>query len=123
MDVEKRLTAEKALEHPWLKSVLGEQKEQEEKVDPKILNLLRNFRSTAKFKKEALRVIVNQLNEKDIKNLKEAFRVIDKDNSGMISFEELRRVCFKHMNSLILNFLLFFILKYNNQSQKTSIEV
>ena len=29
------------------------------------------------------------LNESEIKNLKEAFKIIDSDNSGMISFEEL----------------------------------
>ena len=43
------------------------------KLDPKILNILKNFRSTAKFKKEALRVMVNMLNESEIKNLKETF--------------------------------------------------
>lgn len=46
---------------------------EKKKLDPKILNILKNFRSTAKFKKEALRVMVNMLNESEIKNLKEAF--------------------------------------------------
>lgn len=58
-------------------------------MDPKIINLLKNFRSTAKFKNEALRVMVNMLNESEIKNLKDAFKIIDADNSGMISFKEL----------------------------------
>ena len=67
-----------------------EEKETEKlKLDPKIFNILKNFRSTAKFKKEVLRVMVNMLNESDIKNLKEAFKIIDSDNSGLISFEEL----------------------------------
>lgn len=60
------------------------------KLDPKILNILRNFRSTARFKKEALRVMVNMLNESEIKNLKQAFQIIDSDNSGLISFQELQ---------------------------------
>ena len=30
------------------------------------------------------------LNESEIKNLKESFKIIDSDNSGMISFEELQ---------------------------------
>ena len=67
-----------------------EEQESENKLDPKIFNILKNFRSTAKFKTEALRVMVNMLNESDIKNLKEAFKIIDSDNSGMISFEELQ---------------------------------
>ena len=50
------------------------------------------FRSTARFKTEALRVMVNMLNESEIKNLKEAFKIIDSDNSGMISVKELQEV-------------------------------
>ena len=36
--------------------------------------------------------MVNMLNESEIKNLKDAFKIIDSDNSGMISFKELQEV-------------------------------
>ena len=51
-----------------------------------------NFRSHAKFKQEALRVLVNMMNEEEINNVKRMFREIDKNNTGYISPEELMNV-------------------------------
>ena len=42
-------------------------------IDPKILNLLKNFRTTSKFRTEVMKVLVNQLNEREIESLKNAF--------------------------------------------------
>ncbi len=38
-------------------------------IDPNILNMLKQFRTPTKFQKEVMKVIINQLNEKDITNL------------------------------------------------------
>ena len=87
----KRLSAEKALKHPWFDLMLLNESPKRSKhpVDPNIIRNLKNFHIASRFKKEALKVIVNMLNEKEIKNLRETFRLIDKDSSGMISYEEL----------------------------------
>ena len=94
VDVNKRMGSEHALNHPWLNSNVLENDFNEGKkvIEPKIINLIKNFRGASVLKKEAMRIIVNNLSENEIKNLRDAFRLIDKDNSGMISVEELKKV-------------------------------
>ncbi|WP_298891797.1 EF-hand domain-containing protein, partial [uncultured Serinicoccus sp.] len=43
-----------------------------------------------KLKKMALRVIAESLSEEEIGGLKELFKMIDTDNSGTITFDELK---------------------------------
>jgi len=42
------------------------------------------------FQKEVVKFLINHINEKDIKDLKEIFTLIDKDNNGLISPNELK---------------------------------
>jgi len=91
-DVKKRLTAAQALEHEWFQLELLSKGAEIPQVDEKVIKMLRNFRTTAKFRKEALKVMVNFLNDAEIKNLKDAFRYIDKDKTGMITVQELQQV-------------------------------
>lgn len=58
------------MNHPWLKQKFKENKEEKTPIDPQIVNIIKNFRSAGKFKKEVLKVIVNQLTEKEIKKLR-----------------------------------------------------
>ena len=93
VDVNKRMGSEQALNHAWFHSnSKDEHKEGKKVIEPQIINLIKNFRGASILKKEAMRIIVNNLSENEIKNLREAFRLIDKDNSGMISIEELKKV-------------------------------
>jgi len=71
-----------------------------DEVDSKILNMIKNFRSTSKFKNEVMKILVNQLTEKEIQGLKEFFQQIDKDNSGMITVDELAEVMKKSGNEM-----------------------
>ncbi|KAL4439082.1 hypothetical protein ABPG74_008857 [Tetrahymena malaccensis] len=105
VDSKKRMTVDQALKHPW---ILKYQKKQSftpsivksgsttaqdlDFVDPKIINMLKNFRSPCKLRTEVMKVLVNQLNEKEIEDLKTAFRQIDKDQTGMIKVHELKDV-------------------------------
>ena len=67
LDPCKRMTAEQALAHVWLKE--GGKKE-ETKLDGRILELLRGFRNVQALKREAMRIIVSFCSETEIKNLK-----------------------------------------------------
>eukprot|EP00828_Plagiopyla_frontata_P007965 TRINITY_DN13872_c0_g1_i1.p1 TRINITY_DN13872_c0_g1~~TRINITY_DN13872_c0_g1_i1.p1 ORF type:complete len:233 (-),score=43.31 TRINITY_DN13872_c0_g1_i1:103-801(-) len=84
------MTTGQALEHPWIASrEEKKQAQQKKQVDPQVISLLRNFKSTSRFKREALRVMVNLLNENELKHLQENFQIIDLDRSGMISLQEM----------------------------------
>lgn len=60
--------------------------------DKTILTTLSSKKHVNKLKKEVLKVLINRLTHKDILNLKEAFNVIDIENTGMITVQELMMV-------------------------------
>lgn len=80
-DPKKRIKPSQALNHAWFldsnrrKSTTVNMENQN--VDPKIMSMLKNFRSGSTFKNEVMKVLVNQLNEKEIQSLKDAFQAID----------------------------------------------
>ena len=88
----RRIKAGDAAKHAWFNKGKISVDNGDKEIDPKIISLLRNFRGVQKFRKEALKVIVSQLEENEIKNLKEAFRKFDRDNSGKICYNELKTV-------------------------------
>lgn len=53
--------------------------------------MLKTYRIGAKFKKEVMKVLVNQMNEKDLARLQQIFKNIDVDNSGTITVQELHQ--------------------------------
>nr|KJB75530.1 hypothetical protein B456_012G045700 [Gossypium raimondii] len=55
-----------------------------------LLSRLKQFSAMNKLKKMALRVIAERLSEEEIGGLKELFKMIDTDNSGTITYEELK---------------------------------
>ncbi|ONK68844.1 uncharacterized protein A4U43_C05F16600 [Asparagus officinalis] len=86
-DPRKRLTAHEVLCHPWLE-VGG--MAPDKPLDSAVLSRLKQFSAMNKLKKMALRVIAESLSEEEIAGLKELFKMIDTDNSGQITFEELK---------------------------------
>ncbi|XP_018721792.2 calcium-dependent protein kinase 1 [Eucalyptus grandis] len=83
----KRITAHQVLCHPWIQ-VDGVAPDKP--LDSAVLSRLKQFSAMNKFKKMALRVIAESLSEEEIAGLKEMFKMIDTDNSGLITFEELK---------------------------------
>lgn len=59
-------------------------------LDSAVISRLKQFSAMNKVKKMALRVIAERLSEEEIGGLKELFKMIDTDNSGTITFEELK---------------------------------
>ena len=85
-DTAKRLTAEEALEHPWL---TGETTSGTPMVLDVLTNL-KNFSAHSKFKQGILNLMVNTLTENDLQKLKKLFTEIDADGNG-VSEQHQRR--------------------------------
>ncbi|KAL6989168.1 Mitogen-activated protein kinase cpk1 [Sarracenia purpurea var. burkii] len=86
-DPKKRLTAHEVLCHPW---VQVEGVAPDKPLDSAVLSRMKQFSAMNKLKKMALRVIAENLSEEEIAGLKQMFKMIDTDNSGQITFEELK---------------------------------
>uniref|UniRef100_A0ACD6A1G3 Uncharacterized protein n=1 Tax=Avena sativa TaxID=4498 RepID=A0ACD6A1G3_AVESA len=86
-DPKKRLTAHEALCHPW---VCVDGVAPDKPLDSAVLSRLKQFSAMNKLKKMALRVIAESLSEEEIAGLKEMFKMLDTDNSGHITLDELK---------------------------------
>ncbi|CAL1354221.1 unnamed protein product [Linum trigynum] len=86
-DPKRRITAAQVLDHPWLKEG-GEASDKP--IDSAVLSRMKQFRAMNKLKKLALKVIAENLSKDEIQGLKSMFANIDTDNSGTITYEELK---------------------------------
>jgi calcium-dependent protein kinase len=82
-----RLTAHEVLCHPW---ICENGVAPDRAIDPAVLSRLKQFSAMNKLKKMALRVIAESLSEEEIAGLREMFQAMDTDNSGAITFDELK---------------------------------
>ncbi|XP_019153957.1 PREDICTED: calcium-dependent protein kinase 20-like [Ipomoea nil] len=87
-DPKRRPTAHEILCHPWVR-VGGVAPDKP--LDSAVLSRLKQFSAMNKLKKIAVRVIAETLSEEEIAGLKEMFKMIDTDNSGQITLEELKK--------------------------------
>ncbi|GAV72920.1 Pkinase domain-containing protein/EF_hand_5 domain-containing protein, partial [Cephalotus follicularis] len=86
-DPKKRLTSAQVLEHSWLREG-GEASDKP--INNAVLTRMKQFRAMNKLKKLALKVIAQNLSTEEIQGLKAMFKNIDTDNSGTITYEELK---------------------------------
>lgn len=82
-----RLTAHEVLCHPWVKI---DGVAPDKPLDSAVLSRLTQFSAMNKLKKMALMVIAESLSEEEIAGLKEMFKMIDTDDSGQITLDELK---------------------------------
>ncbi|KAI4375446.1 hypothetical protein MLD38_013312 [Melastoma candidum] len=82
-----RLTAHEVLCHPW---ICENGVAPDRALDPAVLSRLKQFSAMNKLKKMALRVIAERLSEEEIAGLREMFHTMDTDNSGAITYDELK---------------------------------
>mmetsp|Transcript_54851 Transcript_54851/g.151182 ORF Transcript_54851/g.151182 Transcript_54851/m.151182 type:complete len:1189 (-) Transcript_54851:129-3695(-) len=110
LNPDERLTAEEALEHPWL--VTNDPSKSEPVVanaqgfgnmpEPavwdkaELLGSLRGFTDSTLIQKLSLKVIAFHMTPREIKGLRDLFVAIDQDHSGVVSFEELRNATLTH---------------------------
>merc|ERR1740120_374174 len=88
MKPEERYTAEKALNHEWIKNKAP--KAQPVALQANFVDKLRTFRSQNKLKKAALHVIAAQFNDDQIKALRETFIALDGNGDGLLTAAEMR---------------------------------
>ncbi|EQC29453.1 CAMK/CDPK protein kinase [Saprolegnia diclina VS20] len=86
LNASKRLTAEQALQHPWL---MGAAPAVERSLNTNIMTSLKRFQGHNKLKKVALGVIADQMTGAEINELKKTFAMIDADGNGVITMQEL----------------------------------
>ncbi|CAL0301163.1 unnamed protein product [Lupinus luteus] len=86
-DPKKRITSAEVLEHPWIREG-GEASDKP--IDSAVLSRMKQFRAMNKLKKIAMKVMAENLSEEEIKGLKAMFANMDTDNSGTITYEELK---------------------------------
>ncbi|KAE8682245.1 Calcium-dependent protein kinase 4 [Hibiscus syriacus] len=86
-DPQKRISAHEVLCHPW---IVDDRVAPDKPLDSAVLSRLKKFSAMNKLKNMALRVIAERLSEEEIGGLKELFKMIDTDNSGTITYQELK---------------------------------
>eukprot|EP00408_Alexandrium_pacificum_P059232 CAMPEP_0171179554 /NCGR_PEP_ID=MMETSP0790-20130122/13314_1 /TAXON_ID=2925 /ORGANISM="Alexandrium catenella, Strain OF101" /LENGTH=503 /DNA_ID=CAMNT_0011644485 /DNA_START=102 /DNA_END=1613 /DNA_ORIENTATION=+ len=88
MNPRDRYTAEQALNHDWIKNKAP--KAANVSLQAGFVDHLRGFRSQNKLKKAALHVIAGQLNEDEIKALRETFMSLDHNGDGLLTSAEMK---------------------------------
>ena len=93
LDPKRRITAERAIKEPWFtKCKHIEIGCDEDKLDPNIVQNLREYKGVSALKKVAMNILVKMADNKDIEHLRELFVDIDKDSTGFITVKELKAV-------------------------------
>lgn len=115
----KRITAQKAFEHPWIRSINEEIHSMY--LDTEILTNIKNFSSPQKFKKLVLKFMITFLTQKELKALKSAFYAIDYDHTGRINIDELDKA-FKQVNISVSKEELKKIISYSDANGTGKIE-
>ncbi|XP_020573872.1 calcium-dependent protein kinase 1-like [Phalaenopsis equestris] len=87
IDPKDRPSAAEILKHPWIR-VDGNAPD--EPLDITVISRMKQFKDTNKFKRVALKVIAESLSEEEIIGLIQMFKSMDTDNSGTITFDELK---------------------------------
>jgi len=88
MNPKDRYTAEQTLNHEWIKNKAP--KASNISLQSNFVDNLRGFRSQNKLKKAALHIIAGQLNEDQIKGLRDTFMALDGNGDGLLTAAEMK---------------------------------
>eukprot|EP00456_Euglypha_rotunda_P056749 TRINITY_DN4671_c0_g1_i16.p1 TRINITY_DN4671_c0_g1~~TRINITY_DN4671_c0_g1_i16.p1 ORF type:complete len:502 (+),score=118.79 TRINITY_DN4671_c0_g1_i16:228-1508(+) len=87
LDTAKRLTAAEALEHPWLTGKSASDKP----ILPKVIENLKTFEASSKFKNAVLVMMADTLTEGELSVLTETFAKMDENGDGAITLAEMKK--------------------------------
>jgi len=88
VDPVKRLTAQKALEHPWIDS----RHKHETVVDEGVVTALRQFGKASKFRRCCMEMMAWSLSNEDRSKVRDYFLAMDKNHHGTVTLQELKQV-------------------------------
>ncbi|KAG1338017.1 calcium-dependent protein kinase 3 [Cocos nucifera] len=97
-DPKLRLTAKQVLEHPWLQNA---KKAPNVPLGDVVKSRLKQFSRMNRFKRRALRVIADHLSIEEVEDIKDMFKLMDTDNDGSVSYEELKNGLAKFGSHLV----------------------
>lgn len=95
LDPSARISAQQALEHPWIKCrheapAVG--------IDAGMLESLRRFSQASHFRRNLLAIMAWSMSTEQRSELQRQFLAIDTNNSGTLSLQELKDVLLSHCN-------------------------
>ncbi|CAA0826801.1 Calcium-dependent protein kinase 30 [Striga hermonthica] len=86
-DPKRRLTAQQVLDHPWIQNA---KKASNVPLGDIVRARLKQFSVMNRFKKKALRVIAEHLSVEEVEVIRDMFALMDTDNDGKVTYEELK---------------------------------
>ncbi|XP_042496557.1 calcium-dependent protein kinase 10-like [Macadamia integrifolia] len=86
-DPRKRLTAQQVLDHSWIQNA---KKAPNVPLGDIVRTRLKQFSVMNRFKKKAIRVIAEHLSVEEVEVIRDMFKLMDTDNNGKITYEELK---------------------------------
>ncbi|KAJ0982822.1 hypothetical protein J5N97_011077 [Dioscorea zingiberensis] len=86
-DPKRRLTAQQVLEHPWIQNA---KKAPNVSLGHIVRARLKQFSMMNRLKKKVMRVIAEHLTIEEVEVIRDMFRLMDTDNDGAVTFEELK---------------------------------
>lgn len=86
-----RITIDQALKHPWLSS---NTQSEDNFIQPRVLHSLKRFKAPKKLQQEAMKVVVKNLSMDEIRDLRNAFIMIDREKTGFITAADLEVAMF-----------------------------
>lgn len=92
LNPKKRLTAAKALNHPWFEK-FSEKKSisvDVDRLEADVLHRLKSYKGQSYFKKAAMNLLVKISTPQELEGAAAVFKGIDKDQSGLISIDEMK---------------------------------
>ncbi|OII72514.1 calcium calmodulin dependent protein kinase [Cryptosporidium ubiquitum] len=102
-DPSKRISAQDALNHPWIKSLISSPNNADASyftndVCSSLLARFRDFQRQSKLKKLALTCVAYHLNDTDIGALQKLFSTLDRNGDGVLTISEIRSALHKIQN-------------------------
>ncbi|KAK8691446.1 hypothetical protein V6N13_074957 [Hibiscus sabdariffa] len=82
-----RMTVQQAFEHPWIQNL---ESARNVNLGEHVRTRIKHFSMMNKFKKEVLRVVADNLPNEQVDSITEMFNMMDVDENGNLTFEELR---------------------------------
>eukprot|EP00928_Gymnodinium_smaydae_P053651 TRINITY_DN37592_c0_g1_i1.p1 TRINITY_DN37592_c0_g1~~TRINITY_DN37592_c0_g1_i1.p1 ORF type:complete len:550 (-),score=123.44 TRINITY_DN37592_c0_g1_i1:129-1778(-) len=92
VDPEKRLTAEQALQHPFIQQRAGSKGDVPEALDQQTFDALCNFGQASAFRRACMSVMAWSLTNDERKSVRQAFLEMDSERTGVISLGEFKQV-------------------------------